>query len=57
MQHIESHQFMRSSHQDFNSEQERLVNRYVEEKDDEFERLLKDEDELHVQHNNMMMTP
>jgi len=34
---------MRSSHGDFNSEQQQLINQYVQEKDDEFERLLNDE--------------
>lgn len=43
LQQISSHQFMRSSHGDFNSEQQQLINQYVQEKDDEFERLLNDE--------------
>lgn len=46
---IEGHHFMRSSCQDFNSEQQQIMNRYVQEKDDEFERLLKDEDDLSAQ--------
>lgn len=36
---------MRSSHQDFNSEQQQMIKEYVQEKDDEFERLLHDEHE------------
>ena len=36
---------MRSSCHDFTSEQEKIMKRYVQEKDDEFEQLLSDEQE------------
>ena len=43
---------MRSSCKEFNSEQQQQINRYVQEKDDEFERLLKDENEIGSVDNN-----
>lgn len=54
LQQISSHQFMRSSHQDFNSEQQQLINQYVQEKDDEFERLLHDEQEEYSGENRQV---